>query len=81
MTVAGVVVNPSGIRPIGLGRHNIEALGINQLPRDPRAHTVEFRSCVSRFTDQHHACIPNSMEERSQVDIVQFDESFGVFRN
>ncbi len=79
--MAHVVVDAGSIRPVSLCCHDIKALVFDQPLGDACPHAVEFRRPVAGFAKQNHTCVPNPLQERFQVGVLQVDKSLCMFRN
>src|SRR5688500_1928158 len=55
------------VRPVRLNRHDREPVALDELARDPRAHAVELRRAVRRFTEEDDARVAYALDKRAQL--------------
>src|SRR6516164_9885052 len=67
LQMSHVMIDPCGVRPVALDRHESEALLRDQLARDALAHPVKFRRTVGGFTEQHDPCVADAREQWVQL--------------
>ena len=70
--VAHIVIDPSGVGPIGLDRHEGEAMPFDQSAGDRVASALEFRRAMGRLAKKDDACVGEPIKDCS--------EGFGVRR-
>ncbi len=72
-----IVIDPGGIRPVRLDRHEAKALADDQLAGDAFAHPIEFRRAMGRFAKQHDARRPDPLHQRMEIGGLDRGEGFG----
>ena len=77
--VTDVSVIDRRIRPVGLNRHDVEAVTVDQHLRDARSGLVELRGAVGRLAEQDHTAVAEPLDEIAQL--VQIAEGLGGFRH
>ncbi len=73
---AYVAVDPRRVGPVGLHRHHVEALALDQLAGDAGAEAIELRGAVGGLAEQHQAARADALEERREVDPLEVVDRF-----
>jgi hypothetical protein len=71
---AHIAVEDGGVRPVGLDRHDAEAVLLDQPPGDGGAGAVEFRGAMAGLAQQHHPRLAEPVEgggEGAMADVRQ----------
>src|SRR3546814_9120346 len=68
-SMPNIIVYPRGVRPIGLHRHDVEAMSFDKTPRDRGARQIKFGRAVRRLAKQDHArvAVARSEEHTSEL--------------
>src|SRR3546814_7910568 len=66
-SMPNIIVYPRGVRPIGLHRHDVEAMSFDKTPRDRGARQIKFGRAVRRLAKQDHARVAVAVEKSSEL--------------
>ena len=69
--VAHEAVEVGGVGPVGLQRHDPEAVPVDQASGDRRARPIEFRGSMRPFAEQHHPGVGEDIEGRAKGGVVE----------
>ncbi|MNG01469.1 hypothetical protein D3C84_844510 [compost metagenome] len=73
-----ILVDMTGVRPVGLHCHDIEPVPLDQPLGDRRPGSIEIAGSMARFADHHHTCIGVAIEQLGKIGGVQLWQGFSV---
>ena len=79
--MAHVMVDPGGVGPVRLGCDDAEALRFDQPLRNSGSQTVELRSPMAGFANEHDAGVADTAHQRLEVGIFHSLEDFALLSN
>ncbi|MNN71173.1 hypothetical protein D3C81_1870870 [compost metagenome] len=73
-----VLVDMTGVRPVGFNCDDIESVPLDQPLGDRRPGSIEIAGSMARFADHHHTCIGVAIEQVGKSGGVQLWQGFSV---
>jgi hypothetical protein len=70
LPVADISVERRRVGPIAFDRDDVEAVPLDQPPRNGRAGAIEFAGPVARLAEQHDARVGIEVEELAERPVV-----------
>ena len=75
-----IAVDGRRVRPIGLHRNGVEAVFLDETPRDRRAGAIEFAGSVAGLAEQDHSGAGEAIERLGEGVVIDVGQGFGSRR-